>query len=74
MINPAAARERGHRSPFTVVVGWLIVIVYATGISLTTWSEHRLHVRDDPVRVGRPLLPKVGSTASVTEDNYLAVT
>jgi hypothetical protein len=40
--------RRGRRSLIARVAGWLVILAYATGISLTMWLEHRLHVRDDP--------------------------
>ena len=57
--------ERGHRSLFALVVAWLIVIVYATGISLTIWLEHRLHVRDDPPLEDALLIAGLGAFAVV---------
>jgi hypothetical protein len=45
----ASVRTRhGRRSLFARVAAWLVILAYATGILLTTWLEHRLHVRDDP--------------------------
>ena len=41
-------RLRGRSSLLAWVVAWLVVLVYAAGILLTIWLEHRLHVRDDP--------------------------
>ena len=66
MINRAvAARPRGRRSLFTLVVAWLVVLVYATGILLTTWLEHRLHVRDDPLLEDALLIAGFGAFAVV---------
>src|SRR5918998_3309249 len=66
MINPAAvARPRGHRSLFTLVVAWLVVLVYATGILLTIWLEHRLDVRDDPLLEDGLLIAGFGAFAVV---------
>jgi MFS family permease len=66
MINRVAAvRARGHRSLFTLVVAWLVVLVYATGILLTIWLEHRLHVRDDPLLEDALLIAGFGAFAVV---------
>jgi MFS family permease len=66
MINRVAAvRPRGHRSLFTLVVAWLVVLVYATGILLTIWLEHRLHVRDDPLLEDALLIAGFGAFAVV---------
>jgi hypothetical protein len=66
MINRAvAARPRGRRSLFTLVVAWLVVLVYATGILLTTWLEQRLHVRDDPLLEDALLIAGFGAFAVV---------
>jgi MFS family permease len=61
----AAARPRGCRSLFTLVVAWLVVLVYATGIMLTIWLEHRLHVRDDPLLEDALLIAGFGAFAVV---------
>jgi hypothetical protein len=56
---------RGRRSFLALVVAWLIVLVYATGISLTIWLEHRLHVRDDPLLEDALLIVGFGAFAVV---------
>jgi hypothetical protein len=61
----AAARPRGRRSLLALVVAWLIVLVYATGILLTIWLEHRLHVRDDPLLEDALLIAGFGAFAVV---------
>jgi hypothetical protein len=61
----AASRPRGRRSLLAHVVAWLIVLVYATGILLTTWLEHRLHVRDDPLLEDVLLIAGFGAFAVV---------
>ena len=60
----AAARLHGRRSLFTLVA-WLVVLVYATGILLTIWLEHRLHVRDDPLLEDALLITGFGAFAVV---------
>jgi hypothetical protein len=66
MINrAAAARPRGRRSLFALVVAWLVVLVYATGIVLTIWLEHRLHVRDDPLLEDALVIAGLGAFAVV---------
>jgi hypothetical protein len=47
------------------VVAWLVVLVYATGILLTIWLEHRLHVRDDPLLEDALLIAGFGAFAVV---------
>ena len=46
-------------------MGWLVVLVYATGILLTQWVEHRLHVRDDPLLEDALLIAGFGAFAVV---------
>jgi len=48
-----------------LVVAWLIVLVYATGILLTIWLEHRLHLRDDPLLEDALLIAGFGAFAVV---------
>ncbi len=61
----AAPRPRGRRSPLALVVAWLTVLVYATGILLTTWLEHRLHVQGDPLLEDALLIVGLGAFAVV---------
>ena len=61
----AAPRPRGRRSPLALVVAWLTVLVYATGILLTTWLEYRLHVRGDPLLEDALLIVGLGAFAVV---------
>ena len=61
----AAPRPRGRRSPLALVVALLTVLVYATGILLTTWLEHRLHVRGDPLLEDALLIVGLGAFAVV---------
>ena len=66
MINrAAAARLRGRRSLFALVVAWLVVLVYATCILLTIWLEQRLQVRDDPLLEDALLIAGFGAFAVV---------
>jgi hypothetical protein len=48
-----------------LVVALLTVLVYATGILLTTWLEHRLHVRGDPLLEDALLIVGLGAFAVV---------
>jgi hypothetical protein len=50
---------------FARVVAWLVVLIYASGIVLTKWLEHRLHVRDDPLLEGVLLIAGFGAFAVV---------
>ena len=61
----AAPRPRGRRSPLALVVAWLTVLVYATGILLTTLLEYRLHVRGDPLLEDALLIVGLGAFAVV---------
>ncbi len=61
----AAPRPRRRRSPLALVVAWLTVLIYATGILLTKWLEHRLHVRDDPQLEDALLIAGFGAFAVV---------
>jgi hypothetical protein len=61
----AVPRPSGRRSLLALVVAWLIVLVYATGILLTIWLEHRLHVRDDPLLEDALVIAGFGAFAVV---------
>jgi hypothetical protein len=56
---------RGRRSFLALVVAWLIVLVYAIGISLTIGLEHLLDVRDDPMLEDALLIVGFGAFAMV---------